>query len=219
MATVLPASSEFPTVADLLERLGNVPPERVLLRPSPGLATEADLIAANADKSRLCELVDGVLVEKAMGYLESLLAIFLGGVLNDFVMSRNLGLVSGPDGLMRLFPGLVRIPDVAFAGWDRFPGRCVPREPIPDLTPDLAIEILSQSNTSKEMARKRRDYFAAGVRLVWIIDPSQRTAHVFNAPDQFVSFDMSGTLDGGDILPGFSIALQDLFSILDRHGD
>jgi Uma2 family endonuclease len=219
MATVLPASSEFPTVADLLERLGNVPPERVLLRPSPGLATEADLIAANADKSRLCELVDGVLVEKAMGYFESLLAIFLGGLLNDFVLPRNLGLVSGPDGLMRLFPGLVCIPDVAYAGWDRFPDRSVPREPIPALVPDLAIEILSQSNTSKEMARKRRDYFAAGVRLVWIIDPSQRTAHVFNAPDQFVSFDVSGTLDGGNVLPGFSVSLQELFSILDRHGD
>jgi Uma2 family endonuclease len=219
LATALPASSEFPTVADLLERLGNVPPERVLLRPSPGFATEADLIAVNGDRSRLCELVDGVLVEKAMGYLESLLAIFLGGVLNDFVMSRNLGLVSGPDGLMRLFPGLVRIPDVAFAGWDRFPNRCVPREPIPDLTPDLAIEILSQSNTNKEMARKRQDYFTAGVRLVWIIDPSARTVHVFNAPDQFIALDASGTLDGGDVLPGFSIALLELFSILDRHGD
>jgi Uma2 family endonuclease len=206
-------------VADLLERLGNVPPERVLLSPSPGHATEADLIAANSDRSRLCELVDGVLVEKAMGYLESLLAIFIGGALNDFVLPRNLGLVSGPDGLMRLFPGLVRIPDVAYACWERFPDRCVPREPIPDLAPDLAIEILSQSNTSKEMARKRLDYFTAGVRLVWIIDPSQRTAHVFNAPEQFVSFDASGTLDGGNVLPGFFIALVELFSILDRHGE
>ena len=62
-----------------------------------------------------------------MGYRESLFALFLARILLDFVEPRNLGLVSGADGTMKLFGGLVRIPDVAFASWDRFPGRGFPR--------------------------------------------------------------------------------------------
>jgi Uma2 family endonuclease len=220
MATVS-APPEPGTLADLLARLGDVPAQRVRLGSGPyGRATEADVLALRrAPERRLFELVDGVLVEKAMGYRESLLAIFLGGVLNDFVLARNLGLVTGADGMMRLFPGLIRIPDVAFAAWERFPNRQVPKEPIPDLSPDLAVEILSRSNTEKEMALKRKDYFESGSRLVWIIDPADRTAHVYTAIDQSIALDESGTLDGADVLPGFSLSLRDLFAMLDRHGD
>ena len=79
----------------------------------------------------------------------------------DFVEPRNLGLVSGADGSVRLFPGLVRMPDVAFASWDRFPDRKIPKEPIPSLAPDLVIEVLSESNTKAEMERKRGEYFSS----------------------------------------------------------
>jgi Uma2 family endonuclease len=85
-------------------------------------------------------------------------------LLRAYVVPRNLGIVSGEASMMRLFPGLVRIPDVAFASWDRIPGGCVPSEPIPNLVPDLAVEILSASNTAQEMSLKRPEYFAAGVR-------------------------------------------------------
>ena len=91
-----------------------------------------------------------------MGCRESILAGVLIEVLRQFVVPRNLGLVSGADGSVRLFPGLVRIPDVAFASWDRFPGRKIPDEPIPSLAPDLAVEVLSDSNTPAEMDRKAR---------------------------------------------------------------
>lgn len=79
---------------------------------------------------------------------------------------RNLGLVTGEAGMMRLAPGLVRITDVPFISWERFPGRRVPTEPIPDLAPDLAVDVLSERNTEGEMSRKRREYFDAGVRLM-----------------------------------------------------
>ena len=82
-----------------------------------------------------------------MAYRESLFALLVAKILLDFVEPRNLGLVSGADGTMKLFGGLVRIPDVAFASWGRIPGRVVPKEPIPDLTPDLVVEVLSESNT------------------------------------------------------------------------
>ena len=122
MATVTEAPAvSWTTVDDLLKQLGGIDPVRVLMKPLPGTATEADLIAANAKKPGICELVDGVLVEKGMGYVESNLAMYLGGLLNAFIIPRNLGIVSGPDGMMRLFPGLVREPDIAFASWDPDP--------------------------------------------------------------------------------------------------
>jgi Uma2 family endonuclease len=142
----------------------------------------------------------------------------LGAILRAFVIPRDLGFVTGPDGPMRLLPGLVRLPDVAFVAWTTVPGGRVPGEAIPDLAPDLAVEVLSASNTEKEMAIKRGHYFRAGVRLVWIIDPSDRTARVYTAPDRFTALDASGSLDGGDVLPGFALPLRDLFAELD-HGE
>src|SRR5215472_13681135 len=96
-APVEAQNNHLDTVADLLEYLGQIPPERILVRPAPGLATEADvLVALEAPRKRICELIDGVLVEKAMGYTESVLGMMLGELLNAFVRSRNLGLVAGP---------------------------------------------------------------------------------------------------------------------------
>src|SRR5947209_8508698 len=162
------APPEIETLADLLDRLGGIPLNRIRFHPYPGTATEADVLAyLEAPRKRLCELIDGVLVEKAMGYSESTLAGFLITLLDAFVRPRNLGLISAPDGTMRLWAGRVRMPDVAFVSWDRIPGGRRPTEPIPDLAPDLAVEILSASNTRAEMEQKRTDYFAAGVRLVW----------------------------------------------------
>ncbi len=206
------------TLADLLERLGGIAPDRVRFHPPPGTATEQDVIDIERRENRLCELVDGVLVEKAMGYRESLLAGALLAFLREFVVPRNLGLVTGADGLMRLFSGLVRIPDVAFASWDRLPKQRVPTDPIPDLVPDLAVEVLSRANTPEEMRRKRLEYFGSGVRLVWLVNPDARTATVFTAPEESRELREDQVLDGGDVLPGFHLELRELFAELDRQG-
>lgn len=217
MATVSSPPNE--TLADLLENIGNVSPERILLQPPPGTATEEDVLAAmERPRKRLCELIDGVLVEKAMGFTESVLAGFLNQVLGIFVRSKNLGLVTVPDGAVRLWAGRVRIPDVAFVSWDRLPNRRRPKKPLPDLAPDLAIEVLSKSNTPAEMQKKREDYFTAGVRLVWEIDPETRTATVYTALDQGTVLKEEDSLDGGEVLPGFSLPLRELFAELDRTG-
>jgi Uma2 family endonuclease len=214
-----PVADPIDTLADLLDRLGGIPLERIRFRPAPGTATEADaLAAAEAPCKRLCELVDGVLVEKPMGFREALLAFFLGKLLDDFVRPRNLGLVTGADGTIRLFPGLLRIPDVAFTSWTRLPGRRVPADAVPRLAPDLAVEVLSASNTPGEMARKRQEYFAAGVVLVWQIDPEARTVEVYTTADVFTTLGERDTLNGGAVLPGFTLPLSDLFAELDRQG-
>ena len=171
MTSASTSTAVIETLADLLEQLGGITPDRVRFRPAPGTATEEDMLAIHDREGRLYELVHGVLVEKAMGLRESLLAIALASLLRGFVRPRNLGIVTGADGMMRLFPGLVRIPDVAFISWDRLPNRRVPTEPLPDVAPDLAVEVLSAGNTVREMARKRQDYFAAGVQVVWQVDP------------------------------------------------
>lgn len=204
------------TLEDLVRELGDIPLSRIMSHPAPGTATEQDVIDMEA-QDRLCELVDGVLVEKGMGYVESILAMALGHHLRDFVTARNLGFVSGSDGMMRLFPGLVRIPDVAFAAWSRFPDGRLTDEPIANLAPDLAIEVLSRSNTVREMERKRQEYFDAGVRLLWLIDPKKRTIEVHSPSQEARHLADGDSLDGGDVLQGFTLPLADLFGELDRQ--
>jgi Uma2 family endonuclease len=152
-----------------------------------------------------------------VGFTEAYLATVLGSLLYTWVSQHRLGIVLGADGMMRLTPGLVRIPDVSFLSWDRFPDRRLPADPIPDLAPDLAVEILSVSNTRAEMERKLHDYFAHGVRLVWYIDPRARTVRIYTGPDydRFTELDETGTLDGGAVLPGFTLPLGQLFGQLD----
>ena len=142
------------TLADLLERFGAIPAARIRYDPPPGTATEQDVITLEARENRLFELVDGVLVEKAMGFYESFLAMRLVQFLLTFVEQHALGIVAGAAGMLRLAPGRVRIPDVSFISWDRLPQRRVPRQPIPDLVPDLAVEVLSEGNTPREMEQK-----------------------------------------------------------------
>jgi Uma2 family endonuclease len=207
------------TLADLLDHLGDIAAGRIRLYPAPGTATEDDVMKANNQHGSLYELVDGVLVEKAMGFRESLLAAALIEVLRGFIRRHNLGLVTAPDGMMRLAAGLVRIPDVAFISWGRLPQRRVPTAPIPDLAPDLAVEVLSPGNTPREMARKCREYFAAGVRVVWLVDPETRTVVVHSDPENAMVLGEADTLQGGEVLAGFTLSVGALFAELDQQGD
>jgi Uma2 family endonuclease len=216
MTTLAEPVTEIETVSDLLERLGDIPPSRVLMQPAPGTATVEDILRIRAKTGRLCELVNGTLVEKGMGYRESALAVAIAAALRAFVIPRNLGIVTGESGMVSLFTGLVRIPDVAYVSWDRIPGGKMPNEPVPHLAPNLAVEVLSPSNTPREMEKKRREYFKAGVELVWIVDPVLRTVEVYTSPTTPVNLLESDTLDGGDILPGFTLSLRELFAELDR---
>lgn len=206
------------TAADLLDHLGNIAPQRIRVNPPLGLATERDVITIQEREDRLYELVDGVLVEKVRELRESCLASDLIYFLNAYVKGNDLGFVSAPDGTVRLAPRLVRIPDVSFIPWDRLPSKEYPDEPIPELAPALAVEVLSEGNTPKEMARKLKEYFFAGVLLVWFVDPDKRTVEVFTAPDCSTTLTENQTLDGGAILPGFSLPLRELFARVKRSG-
>lgn len=194
-----------------------IPAERILLTPRPGTATEKDLLRINNQGRTLCELVDGVLVEKAMGWKESMLAAFLIRVLDIFVEQEDLGIVLGADGFLRLMPGLVRAPDVSFISWDSLGGDDFPDVAIGPFAPDLAVEVLSEGNTRKEMARKLDEYFSAGSQQVWLVYPHKKKVEVYYSPTKKKVLQHDQTLDGGEVLPGFSLPLARLFDRLRRR--
>lgn len=215
MSTVLDTVETEPgTLHDLVRELGDVPLWRICRNPAPGTATEADVLRfADAVDKRLYELVDDTLVEKPMGLRESHVAHQLDkrlGRWNDD--AGDLGMITLPDGTIKLLGRQVRIPDIAFTRWTRLPGGVVPAEPIPRLAPDLAVEVLSESNTVREMVRKRADYFAAGIGQVWLIDPDARTLRVYDSPDQYREFGGDDEYAGDPVLPGFRLRIADLFA-------
>jgi Uma2 family endonuclease len=214
VATIAPPDIE--TLADLLHRLGDIPLERIRFRPSPGTATEQDVIAT--PRGRLCELVDGVLVEKAVGYYESWLGAILIHFLMRYLEDNDRGLVLGADGLTRMEPGLVRMPDVGFYSWEHYPNRLLPDGTFLQRAPDLAVEILSPSNTEREMDRKRREYFDGGAHLVWQVYPPARRVRVYTTVDAFVELDEDQTLEGGTVLPGFTLPVRHWFERAGQRG-
>ncbi len=214
LQTVIPVDW---TAADMQSHLGGVPLERIRMYPPPGMATEKHVLEAESRTGRICELIDGVLVEKTMDYLESMLAAEIIHLLKGYLETNDLGIVLGEAGTLKILPNQVRIPDVCFIGWERFPNRELPREPIPAVAPDLAVEVLSQGNTEGEMQRKLRDYFTAGVRLVWYVDPRTKTARAYTAEDQCSELGEQQSLRGGDVLPGFELPLHGLFAKVRRQ--
>lgn len=210
-----PATAE--TVADLIAQLGGISPKRIRIRPLPGTASEQDVLDAFRKEHRLFELIDSVLVEKAMGFRESLLAAVIIEVLRAFVAPRKLGLVTSSDGMMRIAGRQVRIPDAAFISWARIPGGRTPTEAIPNLVPDVAVEVTSESNTVEELRRKREEYLQNGCRFVWQIDPDARTVEVYSEPEGKIVLREQDTLTGGDVLPGFALPLRNLFAVLDEE--
>lgn len=211
---IVPFAKTIETFADLHRRLGEVPLDRIRMKPAPGTATEEDLLRA---PKPICELIDGVLVEKAMGFKEAILAGVLVRLMGTFADDNDLGVVAGADGPYRLQVGLVRLPDVSFIPWSRIPNDELPDDAISKVIPTLAVEVLSKSNTKAEIDRKLRDYFASGVKLAWVIDPRIRTAKVHTTATRSRELGPDGVLDGGRVLPGFKLALADLFAATKRR--
>jgi Uma2 family endonuclease len=213
------AMPRFTTLEDILNHLGGIPPCRVLTDPPPGTATEADLIALDARGGPICELIDGILVRKYVymaedrdvAFFESRLAIILAFFIELYLEKTHLGGVVGEGAYLRVLLGQIRAPDLAFFSWKRLPKGEFPRDPIGPIAPDLAVEIISKSNTKAEMDRKLREYFEAGVKLVWYVYPESRTVHVFTSLRKSVVLTEADTLDGGKVLPDFTLPIRTWF--------
>ena len=215
-----------PDRAALAARFGGIDPARVRLDPPPGTATEADMERVRRTTGKLCEILDGTLVErKDVSWFSGSLALRLGQLLGNWLDAnpgpdgRRRGFMAGADGFVWLDgAGMVtprlRAPDVSYVSRDRFPGGLVPRTGYPTLAPNLVVEVLSPSNTAGEMRQKRANFFAAGTVRIWQVDPLAETAEIYDPadPDAAIPVPADGTLDAGPALPGFAVRLADLFT-------
>jgi Uma2 family endonuclease len=145
-----------------------------------------------------CELIDGVLVEMPP----------VGGLL--YPVAHLLGRLYPELGcILRRNPDRVRAPDLAFIRMER-----TPDEPpgFWEIAPDLVVEVVSPNDTRAEIQLKVREWIEAGVRLVWVIYPDARTVEVIRSLLDREELTADDTVDGGDVLPGFSCRVAELFA-------
>ena len=126
------------------------------------------------------ELVDGNLVERKMGSESSVIAGIILTILSNFIRGKRMGCVAGADCSYQCFPDApnkVRKPDVSFVRSGRLPGDKSPTGHT-KIAPDLAVEVLSPNDNASEIDDKIVEYLAAGVKLVWVVNPTSRTVRV-----------------------------------------
>jgi len=162
------------------------------------------------------ELVKGVVVEVCRpNYIHGKLQASLAYFLNDHVRKQKLGDVITETGhILARNPDTVRGPDVAFISKDRAK-RQEPSGYVPS-GPDLAVEIVSPNDTAKEINDKIKEYFQAGTSLIWVIYPDTKEVYVYENDSTTIQIvRVDSALDGADVLPGFTLALHDLFEDLE----
>lgn len=180
-ATLPQPDTQCRTVADLVSKLGDIPLDRIRMHPLPGTATVVDLVENNDVRRDVrCELIDGILVEKAaMSYLENRLTSVLAYFHERYPEEHGGGAGFTEGAIYKMIDANFRLPDYTIGLKDNFPSGKVQRVPYADFAPDLTIEILSKSNTKKEIERKRQELFASGQRRSgWSTPASERSTCV-----------------------------------------
>lgn len=174
--------------------------------------TTADQLFQATDLER-CELVRGELVMMTPagfehGRITGRITIILGG----FVSQHRLGVITGAETgfLIRQDPDTVRAPDVAFVRTERVPAT-PPRAFFPG-APDLAIEVVSPNDRASQLIAKVQDWLDAGCQAVWVVDPGTRSITFYRSRSQASVLSTSDTLTGGEVVPGFSVPVQDIFA-------
>jgi Uma2 family endonuclease len=164
------------------------------------------------DSNMLFEVVDGEIVEKQMGAHEELLGLSLYDLLAAYVVPRKLGRPAH-EILFNLAPlNCQRRPDVAFVSKNRWtPGKESTQTPAWNVVPNLAVEIVSPSNSMNEVRGKVHEYFAAGVEVVWVVLPEYDEVHVYDSPTSNRILTVDEVLTGDPVIPGFRLPLAELF--------
>lgn len=160
------------------------------------------------------ELVDGELVEMSPSADESSsIGATMTILIGQFVRAHRLGRMYNAEGGFVLFPDreTVRAPDVAFVRADRAP-QGIARKHFARLAPDLVIEVLSPSDRPIDILNRVEMYRDAGVRLIWVVDPEPKTVTVLAENQPVAVIKSDGVLDGGGVLPGFSVAVTEIFA-------
>ncbi len=182
-----------------------------LSAPRPRMTAE-ELFDLPDDGGRF-ELVEGELAHMTpTGGEHGALAIRIGRLLDVYVEEHDLGVCCGAETgfILRRGPDTVRAPDAAVVLKSRIPDTGIPSSYWP-FAPDLAVEVVSPSDRLAEVHVKITEFFAAGTRLVWLVEPETRMVHVYRSPQEVEVVGTEQDLDGGDVLPGFRCAVLRLF--------
>ena len=173
-------------------------------------ATAAELLAL--PDAEQWELIDGQFVERPMGALAVWVAGQIFGALFAYAKAHG-GWVFGDGAGYRCYvddPERVRRPDASFIRADRL-------STIPSgfltLPPDLAVEVISPTDLYYEVEAKVAEYLAAGVRMVWLVNPDNQSVRVFQPGLSTTQLEVNDMLHGGDVLPGFACRLSDVFPV------
>jgi Uma2 family endonuclease len=183
---------------------------------APKIWTDEEFMAL-PDDGHHYEIINGELIDMGNsgalhGYVCSTLMILLGG----YVRQHNLGAMLDSSTAFKMKNGNKRSPDIAFFAKERLQGIAVLTSGYLEGAPDLAVEVLSPGNTVEEMDDKLTEYFENGSRLVWVINPTQHYVLVYRSaqePDRLLKG--KDSLDGEEVIPGFTLAIADLFQKLD----
>jgi Uma2 family endonuclease len=164
------------------------------------------------EEGEFCELVDGELVKMSPSFLpEARVVRTILLLLGTFVAQHRLGEVFGPDLGYELTPHRVRAPDVSFVRAEKLVAYGNPQE-FAKVVPDLVVEVISPEVKYGYLQRKIRDYFEAGVRLLWIVDPEMQTVTVYHSPLDLRILIAADVLSDEEVLPGFSCMVTELFA-------
>ncbi len=158
------------------------------------------------NRDKLFELIDGDKVQKVPSFKPSQIAMRIGWFVGNF--SDDFGYVTGADGSYSLSEHDEFIPDVAFISKARLP-QAPEREVIG--APDLAVEVKSPTDSKRQMRLKAEAYLRFGTKIVWLVFPDEQRVEVYLPNQDVVEVDIDGVLEGGDVLPGFTLKARDIF--------
>jgi len=162
------------------------------------------------------DLVDGYKVPRKMGNISNGLASRLVTLIGQFVDARNLGYVSHECIVRLTRAGVPRRPDVLFVKADRFdPTKAEDKDPW-EFVPNLAVEVVSKTNTFNEIEEKMEDYFAAGVEAVWVVSNRSRRVTVYTSMKNPIVYEGDDSIDAAPILPGLKISLRSIYSVVGK---
>lgn len=177
-----------------------------------------ELVRHPENQDKRFELSEGRLISMSPASWEhGGLAMELGYVVTGFVKENHLGMTTAAETGYILYknPDLdgkdtVRAPDVGFIAASRMPVGGLPAGYVP-FAPDLAIEVISPEDSADEVQKKVAEYLQYGTQAIWLFYPKSKTVGVYTAPSHFETLGINDTLDGGTVLPGFRLAVRDIF--------
>lgn len=168
------------------------------------------IVGLPENAGKILELVNGAIVEKmASNPYCSAIASKINFNFMTYLNQHDIGYVTGEAGGYIISPKDTFAPDVAFISKAR--QSSLPYHGFNPIPPDLAVEVVSPTDSYVDIARKVRTYLRYGTRLVWVVEPETQTVTVHSSDGSQTTLDIDGTLDGGDVLPGFTLPIRSIF--------